>query len=32
MLDFKQINDLLGLPSLMDQGSHYEMRGQEAAE
>jgi len=32
MLDFKQINDLLGLPSLMDQGSHYELRGQEAAE
>jgi 2-methylisocitrate lyase-like PEP mutase family enzyme len=32
MLDFKQVNDLLGLPSLMEQGSHYEMRGQEAAE
>jgi 2-methylisocitrate lyase-like PEP mutase family enzyme len=32
MLDFKQINELLGLPELMDQGSHYEMRDQEAAE
>jgi hypothetical protein len=32
MLDFKQINELLGLPDLMDQGAHYEMRGQEAAE
>lgn len=32
MLDFKQINELLGLPDLMDQGAHYEMRGQDAAE
>lgn len=32
MLDFKQINELLGLPDLMDEGAHYEGRGQEAAE
>jgi 2-methylisocitrate lyase-like PEP mutase family enzyme len=33
MLDFKQINELLGLPDLMEEGALYDGRGgQEAAE
>jgi 2-methylisocitrate lyase-like PEP mutase family enzyme len=32
MLDFKQINDLLGLPALVEDGARYEGRGRQAAE
>jgi 2-methylisocitrate lyase-like PEP mutase family enzyme len=32
MLDFRQINDLLGLPALMADGARYEAGGREAAE